>query len=94
MSYSIPKLSSVLDTGEETDEQDEFEMDDKSGLVTRMIWMEYPKAGGWIPGLVYVTAALVYQILRVYTDLWLSRWTDQSVRSASSEHQDVRKRFS
>jgi ABC-type multidrug transport system fused ATPase/permease subunit len=55
--------------------------------------MEYSKAGGWIPGLVYVTAALAYQILRVYTDLWLSRWTDQSVHStSSSEEQEVRKR--
>jgi len=61
-------------------------------MVTRIIWMEYPKAGGWIPGLVYVIAALAYQILRVYTDLWLSRWTDQSVHSASSEEQEVSKR--
>jgi len=67
-------------------------MDDKSGMVTGMIWMEYPKAGGWIPGLVYVAAALAYQILRVYTDLWLSRWTDQNVYSASSEKQEVSKR--
>ncbi|XP_067206473.1 ATP-binding cassette sub-family C member Sur isoform X2 [Linepithema humile] len=74
---------------DDTDEQSEFEADDKSGIVTRMIWMEYPKAGGWIPGLVYVIAALAYQILRVYTDLWLSRWTDQSVYSSMDERQDT-----
>jgi hypothetical protein len=73
------------------DEQSEFEADDKSGIVTGMIWMEYPKAGGWIPGLVYVIAALAYQILRVYTDLWLSRWTDQSVHTSVDERQDVNK---
>ncbi|RLU19415.1 hypothetical protein DMN91_007972 [Ooceraea biroi] len=81
-------VEEILDD-EDTDEQGEFEMDDKSGMVTRMIWIEYTKAGGWIPGLVYVIAALAYQILRVYTDLWLSRWTDQSVHSIPSEQQDT-----
>ncbi|KAH0954120.1 hypothetical protein HN011_011629 [Eciton burchellii] len=79
-------MEETLDDGD-IDEQGEFETDDKSGMVTRIIWMEYSKAGGWIPGLVYVTAALAYQILRVYTDLWLSRWTDQSVHSTSSSEE-------
>lgn len=46
-------------------------------MVTRMICMDYSKAGGWIPGLIYVSMAILCQIVRVYTDLWLSRWTDQ-----------------
>lgn len=75
--------------GEDANEQNEFEIDDKNGMVTRMTWMEYPKSGGWMPGLVYVVAALAYQILRVYTDLWLSQWTDQSIYSSTSERQDV-----
>lgn len=75
--------------GEDANEQNEFEIDDKSGMVTRMTWMEYPKSGGWMPGLVYIVAALAYQILRVYTDLWLSRWTDQSVYSSTNKRQDV-----
>ncbi|XP_012522703.2 ATP-binding cassette sub-family C member Sur [Monomorium pharaonis] len=65
---------------EDVDEQGELEADDKSGMVTRMIWMEYPKAAGWIPGLIYTIAALIFQALRVYTDFWLSEWMEESVR--------------
>jgi len=69
---------------EDVDEQGEFEVDDKSGMVTKMIWMEYPKAAGWIPGLVYVIAALFFQILRVYTDFWLCEWMEESVHSPAN----------
>ena len=33
--------------------------------------------GGIVPGITYFFAALACQFLRVYTDLWLSRWTEQ-----------------
>jgi len=69
---------------EDVDEQSELEVDDKSGMVTKMIWMEYPKAAGWIPGLVYVIAALLFQILRVYTDFWLCEWMEESVHSPAN----------
>lgn len=65
------------------DEQGELEVD-KSGMITRMIWMEYAKAAGWIPGLVYIIAALAFQILRVYTDLWLCEWMEESVYSPAN----------
>jgi len=68
----------------DVDEQGELEVDDKSGMVTKMIWMEYPKAAGWIPGLVYVIAALFFQILRVYTDFWLCEWMEESVHSPTN----------
>ncbi|XP_029661257.1 ATP-binding cassette sub-family C member Sur [Formica exsecta] len=87
-SDDMDDMEETLD-GEDANEQNEFEIDDKSGMVTRMTWMEYPKSGGWMPGLVYIIAALAYQILRVYTDLWLSRWTDQSVYSSTNERQDT-----
>ncbi|XP_072749305.1 ATP-binding cassette sub-family C member Sur isoform X2 [Anoplolepis gracilipes] len=87
-SDDIDDMEETLD-GEDANEQNEFEIDDKSGIVTRMTWMKYPKSGGWIPGLVYIVAALAYQILRVYTDLWLSRWTDQSGHSSTKECQDT-----
>lgn len=66
------------------DEQGELEINDKSGLVTRMIWMEYPKAAGWIPGLIYAIAALAFQILRVYTDFWLSELMEESIHSPAN----------
>ncbi|KMQ95020.1 atp-binding cassette transporter sub-family c member 9 [Lasius niger] len=88
ISDDVDDMEETLD-GEDANEQNEFEIDDKSGMVTRMTWIEYPKSGGWMPGLVYVVAALAYQILRVYTDLWLSRWTDQNVHSPTNERQNT-----
>ncbi|XP_011881729.1 PREDICTED: ATP-binding cassette sub-family C member Sur [Vollenhovia emeryi] len=69
---------------EDVDGQGALEADDKSGMVTRMIWMEYPKAAGWLPGLVYAVAALAFQILRVYTDFWLSEWMEESIHSPAN----------
>lgn len=66
------------------DGQSKLEVNDKSGMVTRMVWMKYPKAAGWIPGLVCTVAALAFQILRVYTDFWLSEWMEKSVRSSAN----------
>ncbi|XP_011635575.1 ATP-binding cassette sub-family C member Sur [Pogonomyrmex barbatus] len=66
---------------DDVNEQDKLEVDDKSGMVTRMIWMEYPKAAGWIPELIYVIAALIFQVLRVYTDFWLSEWMEERIHS-------------
>ncbi|CAL7947692.1 unnamed protein product [Xylocopa violacea] len=63
----------------ETEEPDESQYEDKSGIVTRMIFCDYIKAGGWIPGLIYIAVAVFCQVLRVYIDLWLSRWTDEDV---------------
>ncbi|XP_018345324.1 PREDICTED: ATP-binding cassette sub-family C member Sur [Trachymyrmex septentrionalis] len=85
-SRTIDQTDDVEETlnNEDVDEQDELEVDDKSGMVTRMIWMKYPKAGGWIPGLVYAIAALAFQILRVYTDFWLCEWMEESIRSPAN----------
>ncbi|XP_039304714.1 ATP-binding cassette sub-family C member Sur isoform X2 [Solenopsis invicta] len=69
---------------EDVDGQSKLEVNDKSGMVTRMVWMKYPKAAGWIPGLVCTVAALAFQILRVYTDFWLSEWMEKSVRSSAN----------
>ncbi|EGI61249.1 ATP-binding cassette transporter sub-family C member 9 [Acromyrmex echinatior] len=85
-SRTINQTDDVEETlnNEDVDEQSEHEVDDKSGMVTRMIWMKYPNAGGWIPGLVYAIAALAFQILRVYTDFWLCEWMEESIRSPAN----------
>lgn len=74
----------LLALNDEDVDEGEPEADDKSGMVTRMIWMEYPKAAGRIPGLVYAIAALAFQILRVYTDFWLSEWMEKSIYSPAN----------
>ncbi|XP_012265786.2 ATP-binding cassette sub-family C member Sur [Athalia rosae] len=64
---------------------------DLSGLVTAGVCFDYLKAGGLGPGLIYVSVALACQAIRVYTDLWLSEWTDQGNLSedASDLHQQT-----
>ncbi|KAG5314659.1 ABCC9 protein, partial [Pseudoatta argentina] len=85
-SPTIDQTDDVEETlsNEDVDEQSEHEVDDKSGMVTRMIWMKYPNAGGWIQGLVYAIAALAFQILRVYSDFWLCEWMEESIRSPAN----------
>ncbi|XP_012055355.1 PREDICTED: ATP-binding cassette sub-family C member Sur [Atta cephalotes] len=85
-SRTIDQTDDVEETlnNEDVDEQGKLEVDDKSGMVTRMIWMKYLKAGGWLPGLIYAIAALAFQILRVYTDFWLCEWMEESIRSPAN----------
>ncbi|XP_011149879.1 ATP-binding cassette sub-family C member Sur [Harpegnathos saltator] len=74
---------------EDVHEQNAIESDDKSGLVTGTIWMEYFRAGGWLSGNAYIVTALACQVLRVCMDLWLSRWTEQNTSSTTNERQDM-----
>lgn len=62
-----------------------------NGLVTAAVCKDYFIAGGIIPGLVYVGIALACQAVRVYTDLWLSKWTEDGSRpnETSSRHEEV-----
>ncbi|XP_076160818.1 sulfonylurea receptor isoform X2 [Ptiloglossa arizonensis] len=70
-------------------EEHEEPYEDSGEIVTRTICMDYLKAAGWLPGFIYVGVALFCQIIRVYTDLWLSRWTDQDKEHFSQESQDT-----
>ncbi|KZC13248.1 ATP-binding cassette sub-family C member Sur [Dufourea novaeangliae] len=69
------------------EDHEESSREDRSGMVTRMICMDYAKAGGLIPGLIYIGVAVLCQFLRGYTDLWLSRWTDQE-KEAWNAHEE------
>ncbi|XP_078045328.1 sulfonylurea receptor isoform X2 [Augochlora pura] len=81
----VKRLLSVESKGAESNDTEERSYDaedyesyeDRCGMVTRTICIDYSKAGGWIPGLIYMGLAILCQILRVYTDLWLSCWTDR-----------------
>ena len=81
-------ISENIDELEQEDSQYEEEA---GGLVTRKVWMTYFKVGGIFPGMTYVFAALGCQALRVYTDLWLSRWTEQNGHHdySNDSHQNV-----
>ncbi|XP_076544094.1 sulfonylurea receptor [Osmia lignaria lignaria] len=91
----VKRLISVESKGTSETEEIEGKIDgtdeeeDRSGVVTWMILVDYLKAGGWISGLIYIGVAIFCQVLRVYTDLWLSRWTDQESDSLSEKNPDV-----
>lgn len=72
-----------------TEEQGESDSEDRSGIVTKMIFYDYVKSGGLIPGLTYIGVAILCQILRVYIDLWLSRWTDEDNANLAQENENV-----
>ncbi|XP_043605687.1 ATP-binding cassette sub-family C member Sur isoform X3 [Bombus pyrosoma] len=99
--FPVKRLLSIESTGtNETDElegndcdteeqEEEFQYEDRSGIVTRMILRDYTKAGGWIPGLIYVGVAIFCQVLRVYIDLWLSQWTDEDNINLNQENRNT-----
>ncbi|XP_017788164.1 PREDICTED: ATP-binding cassette sub-family C member Sur [Habropoda laboriosa] len=70
----------------DTEEQEESQSEDRSGTLAGMIFFEYAKAGGWLLGLTYAGVAISCQALRVYIDLWLSRWTDKDNANFSQEN--------
>ncbi|XP_051156850.1 ATP-binding cassette sub-family C member Sur-like isoform X2 [Leptopilina boulardi] len=58
---------------------EEDSLEDESGrLVTTKVWLTYFKIGGILPSIIYIFTALGCQVIRVYTDLWLSRWTEHN----------------
>ncbi|XP_043281302.1 ATP-binding cassette sub-family C member Sur isoform X2 [Venturia canescens] len=79
----IEEESEIADCEESTSS---CSSESSEGLVTKNIWMGYLKAGGLAPSLGYFGAALASQALRIYTDLWLSRWTDLGIESEKSIH--------
>lgn len=62
-------------------EQEDSLEEESGGLVTTKVWLTYFKVGGILPGMIYIFTALGCQVIRVYTDLWLSRWTEQNIRT-------------
>lgn len=60
----------------ELEEQFQYQKKD-SRTITRTIFYDYIKAGGWIPSLIYITIAIFCQILHVFIDFWLSQWTNE-----------------
>lgn len=81
----------ILENIDELEEEDSQYEEEAGGLVTRKVWLTYFKVGGIFPGMTYVFAAFGCQALRVYTDLWLSRWTEQNDHSDYSDdnHKNV-----
>uniref|UniRef100_A0A1B6CN95 Uncharacterized protein n=1 Tax=Clastoptera arizonana TaxID=38151 RepID=A0A1B6CN95_9HEMI len=55
------------------------------GKIQRRVYTIYLQACSVVLGLTYVMLAITWQGLRVYTDFWLSKWTDDSSKHSNSE---------
>jgi len=53
-----------------------YDEERKYGTIPTRIYLLYLKACGISTLTVFFTSTLVWQALRVYTDVWLSDWTD------------------
>ncbi|XP_015114991.1 ATP-binding cassette sub-family C member Sur [Diachasma alloeum] len=67
-------LEESQERSEENEEEQNYE--DNGGMVGSRDWLAYLRAGGVGRCFMYLGAALGYQGLRVYTDVWLSKWTN------------------
>lgn len=56
------------------------------GKIERKIYLTYLRSCGMVMGYLYIVSILSWQGLRVYTDFWLSKWTQDS---AFHTNQDV-----
>ncbi|XP_063225209.1 ATP-binding cassette sub-family C member Sur isoform X2 [Bacillus rossius redtenbacheri] len=82
-------LSSASAVSDETNDEDDlyeeaFDLSDgrlmseeerEYGKISKLIYLEYLCACGVVAGMIYLVSAVVWQGLRVYTDYWLSQWT-------------------
>lgn len=67
----------VLEDYDTKELEEQFQYQKDSRTITRTIFYDYIKAGGWIPSLIYITIAIFCQILHVFIDFWLSQWTNE-----------------
>ncbi|XP_055905091.1 ATP-binding cassette sub-family C member Sur isoform X2 [Eupeodes corollae] len=56
----------------------------KYGEIPAEIYMLYLKSAGLPIVVVFFTTALIWQGLRVYTDIWLQRWTDTTTTTTTT----------
>lgn len=72
------------------DEEDELDPDwcgtsttdeRQYGKISPYVYLSYIKACGYFVSILYFTLAISWQAFRVYTDFWLSAWTEESSTS-------------
>lgn len=51
------------------------------GKISPYVYLSYVKACGYFLSILYFTLAISWQAFRVYTDFWLSAWTEESSTS-------------
>ncbi|XP_073824005.1 sulfonylurea receptor [Musca autumnalis] len=55
-----------------------YDVERKYGKIPAEIYLLYMRASGFTIVLIFFITALIWQTLRVYTDVWLQQWTDDN----------------
>ncbi|XP_065358147.1 ATP-binding cassette sub-family C member Sur [Calliphora vicina] len=58
-----------------------YDVERKYGKIPAEIYLLYLRASGLTIVLIFFITALIWQTLRVYTDVWLQQWTDYNIHS-------------
>jgi hypothetical protein len=81
--FDLSSLSAFINDGKDFDDNesvpDRLKMSDeerKYGKIPAKIYLLYLKACGIPTLVVFFMSTLLWQALRVYTDIWLRKWTD------------------
>lgn len=56
-----------------------YDVERKYGKILAEIYLLYLRASGLTIVLIFFITALIWQTLRVYTDVWLQQWTDDNI---------------
>lgn len=57
-----------------------YDVERKYGKIPAEIYLLYLRASGLTIVLIFFITALIWQTLRVYTDVWLQQWTDDNIQ--------------
>ncbi|XP_054082882.1 ATP-binding cassette sub-family C member Sur [Zeugodacus cucurbitae] len=60
-----------------------YDAERKYGKIPAHIYLLYLRASGWRMVTIFFLTALIWQGMRVYTDVWLQHWTDGSTGNGS-----------
>ncbi|TMW53931.1 hypothetical protein DOY81_000988 [Sarcophaga bullata] len=60
-----------------------YDVERKYGKIPAEIYLLYLRASGLTIVIIFFITALIWQTLRVYTDVWLQQWTDDNTNSRS-----------
>ncbi|XP_075149498.1 sulfonylurea receptor [Haematobia irritans] len=65
-----------------------YDVERKYGKIPAEIYLLYMRASGWTSVFIFFITALIWQALRVYTDVWLQQWTDDSIGDVNNHPQN------
>ncbi|KAM7354688.1 sulfonylurea receptor [Cochliomyia hominivorax] len=60
-----------------------YDVERKYGKIPSEIYLLYLRASGLTIVLIFFITALIWQTLRVYTDVWLQQWTDDNIQTTA-----------